>query len=277
MAELEKLKGNLGSSFLDSGVPGEGDQADNRVKRFPQFSHFASEQSSPGYVASPYHGAVHSPPPYHTPEPAYHQPEPYAPAAPAYHEPAPYAPPAPVYHEPAPVQAYHEPAPYSPAPPAYHEPAPYHPPAPAYHPPAPHHKPEPYHAEEHNEHGAPGLACVDYPCHAVPPYTKFSCANVPFTPGMYADPESGCQAYRVCNDGRDGPHGAGFLCPNGTLFDQYQFACEYWNKVDCSKAPSLYSLNADPAHNPYYPKPKLDEYGNPLPDPHHVVHHAAAP
>ena len=39
------------------------------------------------------------------------------------------------------------------------------------------------------------------------------------------------QAYRVCNDGRDGPHGAGFVCPNGTLFDQYQFACEFWHKV----------------------------------------------
>ncbi len=35
----------------------------------------------------------------------------------------------------------------------------------------------------------------------------------------------------MCNDGRDGPQGAGFVCPNGTLFDQYQFACEFWNKV----------------------------------------------
>ena len=39
------------------------------------------------------------------------------------------------------------------------------------------------------------------------------------------------QVYRVCNDGRDGPQGAGFVCPNGTLFDQYQFTCEFWNKV----------------------------------------------
>ena len=31
------------------------------------------------------------------------------------------------------------------------------------------------------------------------------------------------KAYRVCNDGRDGPQGAGFVCPNGTLFDQHLF------------------------------------------------------
>merc|ERR1712088_1243261 len=99
-------------------------------------------------------------------------------------------------------------------------------------------------------------------------------------PGMYADPESGCQAYRVCNDGRDGPQGAGFVCPNGTLFDQHLFRCEFWHTVDCSAAVSLYSLNADPLLNPYLPKPILDEYGNPVPvvahaDPHHgVVHHA---
>merc|ERR1712083_437483 len=99
----------------------------------------------------------------------------------------------------------------------------------------------------------------------------------------YADPESGCQAYRVCNDGRDGPQGAGFVCPNGTLFDQHLFRCEFWHTVDCSAAVSLYSLNADPLLNPYLPKPILDEYGNPVPvvahaDPHHgVAHHAVAP
>merc|ERR1719250_602899 len=179
---------------------------------------------------------------------------------------------------PTPAPVYHEPAPYHPPAPAYHEPAPYHPPK-------PHH--DPYHKEHHdpyhNEHGVPGIPCKDYPCLAEAPYTKFSCASVPFRPGMYADPESGCQAYRVCNDGRDGPSGAGFVCPNGTLFDQYQFACEFWHKVDCSKAVSLYELNADPYKNPYYPKPKLDEYGKPIPvhvDPHHgpvhhVAHHAA--
>ena len=102
----------------------------------------------------------------------------YSPAPPAPYAPAPYVPPqsyapaAPVYHEPAP---------------AYHEPAPAYAPVPAYH------EPEPYHEPHHNEHGVPGHACVDYPCLAEAPYTKFTCASAPFAPGMYADVDSGCQ------------------------------------------------------------------------------------
>ena len=34
-----------------------------------------------------------------------------------------------------------------------------------------------------------------------------------------------------------------FLCPNGTLFDQRYFVCDYWFNVDCSQAESLYYLN----------------------------------
>merc|ERR1711970_1105149 len=229
------------------------DDGDERHKRHPQFTHFGGGGIGLGITGA------------YSPLPVAPAPAPYAPPAPA-----PYAPPVP-----APVAPYHPPAP------AYHEPAPYHPPAPAYHEPAPYHPPkphhDPYHKEHHdpyhNEHGVPGIPCKDYPCLAEAPYTKFSCASVPFRPGMYADPESGCQAYRVCNDGRDGPSGAGFVYPNGTLFDQYQFACEFWNKVDCSKAVSLYDLNLDPHKNPYYPKPKLDEYGHPIP-PHADIHHA---
>ena len=107
----------------------------------------------------------------------------YTPAPPAPYSPAPYSPP-----------VYHEPAPYTPPVPAYHEPAPYHAPEPAYAP-APYH-PEPYHEPHHNEHGVPGYACKDYPCLAEAPYTKFTCASAPFSPGMYADPESGCQVRR---------------------------------------------------------------------------------
>merc|ERR1711862_177085 len=180
------------------------------------------------------------------------------------------------YHAPAPAYAP-APSPYHPPAPAYAPaPAPYHAPAPAYAPaPAPYH-PEPYHEEHHNEHGVPGHACVDYPCLHEAPYTKFLCAEAPFQPGMYADVDSGCQAYRVCEDGRHGPHGAGFVCPNGTLFDQHLFRCETWNTVDCYAAPKLYALNADPLLNPFLPKPKLDEYGKPIPEPvHHAVHPVA--
>ena len=34
-----------------------------------------------------------------------------------------------------------------------------------------------------------------------------------------------------------------FLCPNGTLFNQENFVCEYWFNVDCSQAESFYALN----------------------------------
>merc|ERR1711892_1264257 len=226
---LNELKGDFGNfgNFDDFGVSSDSkkeeaskevqEDDDKRHKRYPQFTHFGGAGAGIS--------AAYSPAPV-----APYAPAPYSPPAPAYHEPEPYHPPTPVYHEPAPV--YQEPEPYHPPAPVYHEPAPYHPPAPAYHEPAPYHAPKPHHEEHHdpyhNEHGVPGVPCKDYPCYAEAPYTKFSCATVPYRPGMYADPEAGCQAYRVCNDGRDGPSGAGFVCPNGTLFDQYQFACEFW-------------------------------------------------
>ena len=52
-------------------------------------------------------------------------------------------------------------------------------------------------------------------------------------PRVYKPPHNATplQAYRVCEDGRHGPHGAGFVCPNGTLFDQHLFRCETWNTV----------------------------------------------
>ena len=36
-----------------------------------------------------------------------------------------------------------------------------------------------------------------------------------------------------------------FLCPNGTLFNQQYFICDWWFNVDCSQAQTFYSLNAD--------------------------------
>lgn len=109
------------------------------------------------------------------------------------------------------------------------------------------------------EQKIPGRAGVDYPTYHEVPATHFSCHNVPVVPGMYANEESGCQAYHVCHDGREGDQGASFLCPNGTLFNQYDFNCDWWYNVDCSQARSLWSYNADPDKNPYYPKPKTPE------------------
>ncbi|XP_066585717.1 uncharacterized protein [Prorops nasuta] len=104
----------------------------------------------------------------------------------------------------------------------------------------------------------PGIPGVDYPIyHTVPP-TSFSCAHVPVLPGMYANVETGCQAYHVCHDGREGHQGASFLCTNGTLFNQQEFACDWWYNVNCAEAPSFYRFNSDPLKNPYVPKAKKD-------------------
>merc|ERR1719234_1152274 len=97
-------------------------------------------------------------------------------------------------------------------------------------------------------------------------------------------PCSGASSGTQLTAAQPSPSTAGFVCPNGTLFDQTLFRCEFWHTVDCSAAVSLYSLNADPLLNPYLPKPILDEYGNVVPppvlahaDPHHAVVHHAAP
>ena len=38
-----------------------------------------------------------------------------------------------------------------------------------------------------------------------------------------------------------------FLCPNGTLFHQQYFICDWWFNVDCSLAESFYGLNEEVA------------------------------
>ena len=34
-----------------------------------------------------------------------------------------------------------------------------------------------------------------------------------------------------------------FLCPNGTVFNQQYFICDWWYNVDCAANPSFYALN----------------------------------
>merc|ERR1711892_1318853 len=58
------------------------------------------------------------------------------------------------------------------------------------------------------------------------------------------NPGADCQPFHVCSAGRDGGLTKNsFLCPNGTLFNQKNFVCEYWFNVDCSQAESFYGLN----------------------------------
>lgn len=100
----------------------------------------------------------------------------------------------------------------------------------------------------------PGEPWVDYPIFHVVPETKFSCSQVPALPGMYANVETGCQAYHVCHDGREGDQGATFLCANGTIFNQQEFNCDWWYNVNCGEAPRFYDYNLDPEKNPYVPQ-----------------------
>ena len=90
----------------------------------------------------------------------------------------------------------------------------------------------------------PGQPGEDYPIFAFPPDTSFLCSGR--VQGYYADPEADCQAFHICANLGDGDLTKySFLCPNGTLFNQQYFICDWWFNVDCSLSESLYSLNED--------------------------------
>jgi len=89
----------------------------------------------------------------------------------------------------------------------------------------------------------PGSPGQDYPIYSEVPETSFVCEGQ-VDGGYYADPEAECQSFHICvNDGHNGLSKFSFLCPNGTLFDQRYFICNWWFNVDCSAAESFYSLN----------------------------------
>lgn len=85
--------------------------------------------------------------------------------------------------------------------------------------------------------GQPGQ---DFPAYTRVPKTSFTCDNVPYEYGMYADEETGCQAYHLCYNGRK----ESFLCGVGTVFNQRILHCDYWYSVDCAKSSQYYSSNA---------------------------------
>ena len=35
----------------------------------------------------------------------------------------------------------------------------------------------------------------------------------------------------------------GFLCPNGTIFNQQYFVCDWWYNVDCAQQQDFFNLN----------------------------------
>ncbi|XP_012157262.1 mucin-5AC [Ceratitis capitata] len=74
--------------------------------------------------------------------------------------------------------------------------------------------------------------------HRVFEKTSFSCAGRPA--GYYADIETGCQVYHMCDGlGRQ----FSYSCPNTTLFQQRMLICDHWYMVNCSRAESDYAAN----------------------------------
>merc|ERR1711874_552653 len=93
----------------------------------------------------------------------------------------------------------------------------------------------------------PGQPGEDYPIYGTVPETSFFCDGQ-VDGGYYGDPEAECQAFHICaSNGIGGLTKYSFLCPNGTLFQQQYFVCDWWFNVDCSLAESLYSLNDEVA------------------------------
>merc|ERR1719438_19070 len=93
------------------------------------------------------------------------------------------------------------------------------------------------------QNAIPGVPGEDYPIFAEVPESGFTCDGQ-VDGGYYSDPEAECQAFHICTaDGAGGLAKYSFLCPNGTLFNQNYFICDWWFNFDCSTAEDLYSLN----------------------------------
>merc|ERR1719242_777308 len=91
----------------------------------------------------------------------------------------------------------------------------------------------------------PGVPGEDYPIYAEVPESGFVCDGQ-VDGGYYADPEAQCQVFHICTgDGAGGLSQYSFLCPNGTVFNQNYFICDWWFNFDCAEAEGLYSLNDD--------------------------------
>lgn len=93
----------------------------------------------------------------------------------------------------------------------------------------------------------PGTPGEDYPILAEVPETGFTCDGQ-VEGGYYGDPDTECQAFHVCtSDGQGGLAKYSFLCPNGTIFNQGYFICDWWFNFDCAETEGLYSLNDEVA------------------------------
>ncbi|KAF8781464.1 U-scoloptoxin(01)-Er1a like protein [Argiope bruennichi] len=97
---------------------------------------------------------------------------------------------------------------------------------------------DPIEALRYNVPGNPG---EDYPIFYKVPETSFQCSQQPFAAGIYGDMDAQCQVFHFCTE--SGGQNS-FLCPNGTVFNQQYFVCDWWYNYNCSDTPSFYNLNA---------------------------------
>jgi len=107
----------------------------------------------------------------------------------------------------------------------------------------------------------PGEPGEDYPIYSEVPETSFTCDGQ-VEGGYYSDPEAECQAFHICGGGSAGALiKYSFLCPNGSLFNQEYFVCDWWFNVDCSQAENFYFLNDEIAAEREANSPGLGQYG----------------
>jgi len=88
----------------------------------------------------------------------------------------------------------------------------------------------------------PGLPLVDYPIYGmsarrpglVPDDASFTCADKPLS-SYWAREDKRCQVFYICVNGGHQE----FLCPNGTIFNQEYFICDWYFNFDCAEAAYL--------------------------------------
>ncbi|XP_039437304.2 uncharacterized protein LOC120418846 isoform X2 [Culex pipiens pallens] len=93
----------------------------------------------------------------------------------------------------------------------------------------------------------PGEPDVDYPILGRIPETSFKCQGR--HDGYYADVEARCQVFRVCANTDESGNGFAFLCPNGTLFNQRYFVCDWYMNVLCGESERYYAKNEQLSKN----------------------------
>merc|ERR1711863_204298 len=81
----------------------------------------------------------------------------------------------------------------------------------------------------------PGVPGEDYPIYAEVPESAFSCEGQ-VEGGYYADEEAECQVFHICA-AEEAKYS--FLCPNGTIFNQEYFICDWWFNVDCAESAAI--------------------------------------